>query len=160
MRLFDLCPFKPNMRFSRTVSQGNTEPCCEMRMPIESGFERGTPSMITAPSSGFTKPAIMLIKVDLPHPEGPTTATNSPSFTVKLTSCTTGSNPLSDAKLFFSPRISILVRIPPPYPTDPFQQSHRRIQGHADETYHDHAGDDQVIPFSRVARVHDHVAQP
>src|SRR6185312_6907219 len=159
MRLSDLCPFNPNMRFSRTVSQGNTEPCCEMRMPFESGFERGTPSMTTAPSSGCTKPAIMLIKVDFPQPEGPTTATNSPLCTEKLTSWTTASGPLSDAKLFFRPRISILVCITPPYPADPFQQSHRRIQRKPDQADHDHPGDHQVVAISGVARVHDHVAQ-
>src|SRR5437868_6204434 len=145
MRFMPTCPLRPNIRFSRTVSHGNTDPCWEMRIPLESGFERGTPSMITAPESGRTNPAIMFISVDFPQPEGPTTATNSPSPTVKLTSSTTGSGPLSDTKLFFNPRTSILVRIAPPNPTDPFQQAHARIERQADQADDDHAGDDQVI---------------
>ena len=31
-------PLRPNIRFSRTVSHGNTEPCCEIRMPFELGL--------------------------------------------------------------------------------------------------------------------------
>src|SRR5581483_3449607 len=160
LRLSPTCPFNPNMRFSRTVSQGNTEPCWEMRMPFESGFERGTPSMSTAPESGWMNPAIMFIRVDFPQPEGPTTATNSPSPTVKLTSSTTASGPLSEAKLFFSPRISILVRIAPPDTTDAFQHTHDRIERQTDQANDDHACDDQVVTIPGITRVHDHVAQP
>ena len=42
---------------------------------------------------------MMFISVDLPQPDGPTMATNSPSPTLKLTPSITGSAPLSDAKL-------------------------------------------------------------
>src|SRR5690349_2379414 len=147
------------MRFSRTVSHGNTDPCWEIRIPLESGFERATPSMSTAPESGRTNPAIMFISVDFPQPEGPTTATNSPSPTVKLTSSTTCSNPLSDGKLFFSPRTSTVVLIAPPDPTDPFQSPHDRIERQADEADDDHPGDDEVVAIPGVARIHDHVAE-
>ncbi len=40
------------------------------------------------------KPAIMFMSVDLPQPDGPTMAMNSPSRTVKLTSSTTGERAL------------------------------------------------------------------
>ena len=40
-------------------------------MPLELGLVRGTPSIMTAPESGWSKPAIMFISVDLPQPGGP-----------------------------------------------------------------------------------------
>ena len=49
----------------------------------------GLPSMVTVPESGFSRPATMEISVVLPAPEYPTTATNSPSLTVRLTSLST-----------------------------------------------------------------------
>ena len=60
--------------------------------------------------SGCSNPAIIFISVDLPQPEGPTMATNSPSPTVKLTSSTTCSAPASDAKLLRISVTSILAR--------------------------------------------------
>jgi len=44
-------------------------------------------SRISPPVSGMN-PAIMLRMVVLPQPDGPTTDTNSPSFTSNETSCT------------------------------------------------------------------------
>src|SRR5262245_34550984 len=134
MRFAGACPFRPNMRFSRTVSQGNTEPSCEIRMPRESGFVRGWPSIVTEPASGWMKPAMMFMSVVLPQPDGPTMATNSLSRTEKLTSSTTGNGPLSDGKLFDNPRTSILVRIAPPHPLHFFEQPHRAIEGEPDES--------------------------
>ncbi len=37
------------------------------------------------PSSGKSKPAIIRNKVDLPDPDGPTSATNDPVFISRLT---------------------------------------------------------------------------
>src|SRR5581483_1551642 len=128
MLLVGAWPFKPNIRFSRTVSQGNTDPCCEIRIPLELGLVRGAPSMSTAPASGATKPAIMFNNVDLPHPDGPTMATNSPSRTLKLTFSTTDKRPLSEAKVFLRSRTSILVRIAPPDPLEFLQQAHDAVQ--------------------------------
>jgi hypothetical protein len=122
------CPLRPNIRFSRTVSQGNTEPCCDMRIPRESGLEQGEPSITTVPESGRMKPAIRFSNVVFPQPEGPTMATNSPSRTLKLTLSTTFRRPLSEANPLLSSRTSILVRIAPPDPPDPLQQSHQPIQ--------------------------------
>src|SRR5690242_10318844 len=121
------------MRFSRTVSHGNTEPCCEIMMPRASGLVRCAPSMTTSPASGRMKPASMLRSVDLPQPDGPTIATNSPSRTVKLTSSMTGSVPLSEAKLLRRLRISILVRIAPPDPADLLQHAHDAVERESDQ---------------------------
>src|SRR5882672_9282040 len=153
------CPLSPNIRFSRTVSHGNTEPCCEIRMPRESGRVRSAPSMVIEPASGRMKPAIMFIRVDFPQPDGPTMATNSPSPTVRLTASTTGRMPLSVAKLLLRSETSILVGIAPPGPLRALQDPHRRIQRKPDEADDDHARDDEVVTISRVARVHDHVAE-
>src|SRR5262245_21808145 len=128
-------------------------------MPLESGFERGTPSMTTDPASGATKPAMMFISVVLPQPDGPTIATNSPSRTLKLTSATTGRRPWSDAKLFCTERTSILVRIAPPDPADCLQHAHEPVERQPDQADDDHASDDQVVAVTGIARIHDHVAE-
>src|SRR4051812_29834687 len=41
----------------------------------------GCPSNSTSPLSARSTPATMFNKVDLPHPDGPTTTTNSPAVT-------------------------------------------------------------------------------
>src|SRR5690606_9937632 len=139
------------MRFSCTVSQGNTEPCCEMRMPFESGFRLSIPSMKTAPWSGRRNPAIMFIRVVLPQPEGPMIATNSPSPTPNPTASTTGRAPLSETNALLMLLMSILVRIAPPDELVSFQQAHAAIQHEADQPNDDHARDDQVISVAGVA---------
>src|SRR5688572_19645194 len=121
----DLDPVRPNIRFCCTVSHGKTEPCCEIRMPCGLGRVCVAPSMTTRPASGGMKPAIIRISVDLPQPEGPTMAMNSPSATCRLTSSTTDNAPLSVAKLLRSPAISILVGIAPPHDLQTFQQAHQ-----------------------------------
>ena len=42
------------------------------------------PSTITVPRLGNCRPVASFISVDLPQPEGPTTAANSPSSTLTL----------------------------------------------------------------------------
>src|SRR5688572_13101233 len=120
-------------------------------MPLASGCERAAPSMTTAPASGRMKPAIMFMSVDLPQPEGPTMAMNSPSPTVKLTSSTTGSTPASVLKLFCSARTSILVRIAPPDPPDAFEHAHETVERQANDSNDDHAGDHEIVAISGVA---------
>src|SRR6185312_7652524 len=153
------CPLRPNIRFSRTVSQGNTEPCCEMRIPWELGFSCGVPSMVIVPLSGRMNPAIRFNSVVLPQPEGPTSATNSPSCTLKLMLSMTSRGPLSDSKLLLRSRTSILVRIAPPDPPVSLQQAHQAIQRQSDQTDDDHSSDHQVVAIAGVAGVHDHVTQ-
>ena len=48
-----------------------------------------SPSMVMAPLSGVSKPAIMRSRVVLPQPDGPSSAKNSPRATSRLTSLTT-----------------------------------------------------------------------
>src|SRR5438270_9819419 len=94
-----------------------------MRMPFEFGPLRGTPSTLMEPSSGVSNPQIIFISVDLPHPDGPTIARNSPSRTVRLRSLTTSSTPLRDAKLFLIFSTTILSPITPPYRFHSFQET-------------------------------------
>src|SRR6185437_3063550 len=56
----------------------------------------GLPSSSTLPRVGRTKPATMFIIVVLPQPDGPITATNSPSAIGYDTSSTTRSRPCFD----------------------------------------------------------------
>src|SRR5579863_34752 len=152
-------PLSPNSRFSRTVSQGNTEPCCEMRIPRGSGLECRVPSITTAPASGRMNPAIRLRSVVLPQPEGPTMATNSPSRTLKLTLSMTSRRPLSEANPLLTSRTSILVRIAPPDPPHTLQQAHQAVEREPNQADDDHAGDDQIVAVPGIAGVHDHVPE-
>src|SRR4051812_4375614 len=111
----------PNIRFSCTVNHGKMDPCCEIKMPLAFGLVRGTPSMEIEPLSGSMNPAIMFINVVLPHPDGPTMATNSPSPTVKSTPSTTCRGPFLETKLLRTSRTSILVRITPSHHLHTFQ---------------------------------------
>src|ERR1700689_1566529 len=58
------------------------------------------PRYNTCPEVIGTMPLMMRSKVDLPQPEGPTIATNSPSSTLKLMSLSTSNVPFAWAKLF------------------------------------------------------------
>ena len=51
---------------------------------MESGPSTSWPSTNTWPSVGGHNPVTKRISVDLPQPDGPTTATNSPSATARL----------------------------------------------------------------------------
>src|SRR6266702_4921278 len=51
------------------------------------------PPIAIEPSLGSSRPAIMLSKVDLPQPEGPTRTTNSPSSISRSMSLSTSSAP-------------------------------------------------------------------
>ena len=50
----------------------------------------GSPSSRSTPDRGASSPATSRSKVDLPQPDGPSNATNSPGLTLKLTSSSTG----------------------------------------------------------------------
>src|SRR5690348_4063519 len=124
-------------------------------MPRELGRVWTMPSMRTVPRSGGSNPATMFIKVDLPHPDGPTIATMSPSATSKLILSSTCNAPCSVAKLLPTPSTLIrggmigappedafLVDITPPDHFQAFQQAHHPVQQQADQADDDHAGDD------------------
>ena len=51
------------------------------------------PPMTMLPLSASSKPAMQLSKVDLPTPDSPSSATNSPAASVRLTSLNTGVAP-------------------------------------------------------------------
>ena len=53
--------------------------------PFSLSLCTGWPSTITSPAVGRSMPVIILSRVDLPLPEGPTIATNSPAFTWRET---------------------------------------------------------------------------
>ncbi len=66
-----------------------------------------TPSTSTEPDVGATRPAIVLSKVDLPHPLSPTTATNEPGSMSRSTSRSAASVPKSTP----TPRSSIRAAV-------------------------------------------------
>src|SRR5690349_20806582 len=83
--------------FCLTVSHGNTPYSWKMTPRSGPGPLTGRPSRSTRPSVGATNPATMFIIVVLPHPDGPMTATKSPSPIAYDTSSTTRSRPCFDA---------------------------------------------------------------
>src|SRR5438477_8656404 len=60
----------------------------------------GLPSARTVPLSGFSSPAMMLRRVDLPQPLAPTMQTNSASATLRLTRSSARTDPARLRKLF------------------------------------------------------------
>jgi hypothetical protein len=58
----------------------------------------GSPSSRNVPERGGSNPATRRSKVDFPHPEGPSNATNSPGFARKLTLSSTGNTAPSMSK--------------------------------------------------------------
>ena len=59
------------------------------------GRSTGSPRSRTVPSSGLSSPAASPSTVDFPHPDGPSSATNSPGFTCIEKSRSTSVSPLS-----------------------------------------------------------------
>src|SRR5262245_2208198 len=137
--------------FRCTVSQGKTEPCWEMTMPLALGPLRGAPSTTTRPVSGRSNPAMMFINVDLPQPEGPTIATNSPSSTLKSMPPMTCRGPWSVAKLLVMLSTAILTGIAPPHGPQPFQAPHPPVEHQPDDADDRHPRDHEVIAIAGVA---------
>ncbi len=82
------------MTFRRTEARGKrlkdwkTKPIFSRRMSASSSSVKEAmflPSMKYSPEVGVSKAPKICIRVDLPEPEGPMMATNSPSFTEKVT---------------------------------------------------------------------------
>src|ERR1051325_1205400 len=102
---------------------------------------RTRPAHSTRPVSGFMNFENRLSSVVLPHPDGPTTATNSPSVTSSDRWRKTSTAPkLSDT----SSRRSGLSLITPPDTRDSRQLEQHAIYHHADHSNHDHAPDQQT----------------
>src|SRR5579862_5548023 len=128
-------------------------------IPLGLGPMRSTPSIRTAPRSGRSKPAMMFSKVDLPQPEGPTIATNSPSRTSRLTRSMTGSAP----KLLLIASTTILAGflsdIAPLHCLQPLKKARGAVEHEPDQPDDDHAGDHEIVAIAGVARIHDQVAE-
>ena len=60
---------------------------------ILTGFSTFSPATSIVPLSGNCRPVASFISVDLPQPEGPTTAANSPVSTATLKSSTASAPP-------------------------------------------------------------------
>src|SRR5262247_2210778 len=101
-----------------------------------------------------------LSNVVFPQPEGPTTATSSPSPTLKLTRSSTGSGPLSELNVFLMSWTTILAGIAPLHGLQPFQQPHQAIEEQPDQTDDDHGGDHEIIAVAGVARIDDEITEP
>ena len=77
-----------NKTLSSVVRQGKSDGAWNAMPLILSGPVTGWLSTKISPRLGFFKPVVSFIKVDLPQPEGPTMAMNSPCLTCKLMSST------------------------------------------------------------------------
>ncbi len=68
----------------------------------------GSPKTLTVPALGASRPEISASVVDLPHPVGPTTATNSPGAIARSRSCRAVNDlPVGDTNRFVTPRSSM-----------------------------------------------------
>src|SRR5262245_7537751 len=67
------------------VRHGSSRSFCSMNPTVGFGPSTGTPLSRMRPSLGRSRPATRLRMVLLPQPDGPTTATNSPARTSRLT---------------------------------------------------------------------------
>src|SRR5512138_1798273 len=111
-----------------------------MKMPVRFGSRTGSPSTLTSPRSGFSKPASTPSSVDLPQPDGPMMATNSPSPTEKLMSSRTASGPRRVWNVLEMPRTSILGLIPPANLVESLQPAHEAVEQKADHPDRHHPG--------------------
>ena len=60
---------------------------------IDTGSVTSSPATVTTPCCGSCSPVTSFISVDLPQPDGPTTATNSP-FSTRICSPATANVPV------------------------------------------------------------------
>jgi hypothetical protein len=101
----------PNSTLERTVSQGKSADSWNMTMRSGPGPWTTRPSTRTSPSSGSSRPAMMLSSVVLPHPDGPHRATNSPRRMLSHTSRSASTWPVLEAKTLLTPASSSLGRL-------------------------------------------------
>src|SRR5262245_10495190 len=80
--------FTPSRTLSSTVFHGKIDfvYCWNTNIISERGPAIGSPLRLTVPAVGSESPAMMCSNVDLPHPDGPIRAMNSPWPTEKLMS--------------------------------------------------------------------------
>src|SRR5450432_3165820 len=135
--------------FSRTVSHGKTPFSWKTKMRRGSGSRTAWPSTSASPRVWWRKPPMMLSRVDLPQPDGPTMQTNSPSRTSRsMRSSTWICSPDGfPGKLIQRSRTEIAVfilvlAISPFHFVKFFQPPHDEVENQSDQTDHHHAGDD------------------
>jgi hypothetical protein len=68
---------------SSVVRQGSSDGAWNAMPEIFSGPVTGLPSIRMRPREGMRSPVVSFMNVDLPQPEGPTMAMNSPSRTCR-----------------------------------------------------------------------------
>src|SRR5262245_1495136 len=87
------------------LRQGSSRSFCSMKPTVGFGPSTGMPLSRMRPSLGRSRPATRLRMVLLPQPDGPTTATNSPARTSRLTRsmATSGETPSGATKRLVTP---------------------------------------------------------
>ena len=75
----------PIATFPSTFFHGSSASAWNMKLVLLAMPSTGRPPTRTLPSLGLSRPTRVSV-VDLPHPEGPTTAQNRPGSTVMVTS--------------------------------------------------------------------------
>src|SRR5580658_6145572 len=71
-----------------------------------SGRLIGDPSAVIEPADGCSSPETSRSKVDLPQPDGPSKATNTPAATERLIDSSTGRREPARSNGWLTPRIS------------------------------------------------------
>src|SRR5262249_33543750 len=124
-------------------------------MPLGLGLLTGWPSRATAPRLGRSKPARICRRVDLPHPEGPMIATNSPSATLKSMPSSTDREPFRVGYSLHRSVTVILAPIAQPYHVELLESPHEAVQQQANHANDSHPGQYQIIPVAGVAGIDD-----
>ena len=92
---------------SSRLKNWNTMPMCLRRMRARSSSLRpviSSPAIVIVPSSATSRPAMRLSSVDLPQPDGPMTATNSPAAMSRSTPRRARTGASSASKVLRTPR--------------------------------------------------------
>src|SRR5262249_27328772 len=95
----------PNSTLCTMRRHGSSRSFCSMKPTVGFGPSTATPLSRMRPSLGRSRPATRLRIVLLPQPDGPTTATNSPARTSRLTRsmATSGDTPSGATKRLVTP---------------------------------------------------------
>ena len=106
--------FSSTVMPSSRLKNWKTRPMCRRRIRASSSSLRpvtGSPATVMSPSSGVSSPATRFSSVDLPQPEGPIRATNSPAATVRFTPRSARTGAFSASKVLRTPRMASAGRL-------------------------------------------------
>ncbi len=81
------------MMLPRTLRQASSTGFWNTMPTSSGGSTTGLPATVIVPPEGSINPAISFSSVDLPQPDGPTTATNSPSAMSRSIGLRVGTSP-------------------------------------------------------------------